>query len=250
MMDLGDRKPPKGMVLGIDTSTRLGSVALAIDGAVMVSEYLTEPKAHASGVFEAIESVLSFVKGGVGDLVGVAVGAGPGSFTGLRVSGATAIGLAGTLNVPVYSASSLRAGCLGSELLPVTQAPGVIIPPRDLGKAVSWNAPPKLRYVLADARRGRVYGACYRMEPLGPVEVIAPHGGTIDDVFRTPPDRGTVFMGEGAQVHRDLIVGAGFEFHPYPSGQPCADAVIEVCRWEPTPADEWEPAYVREWRPG
>jgi tRNA threonylcarbamoyladenosine biosynthesis protein TsaB len=79
-------------VLGIDTASRLGSIALAVDGVVVASEPLL-PGAHSSGLSAAGEKLL--VEHGITwkDLAGVAVSEGPGSFTGLRIGLAWAKGI-------------------------------------------------------------------------------------------------------------------------------------------------------------
>jgi tRNA threonylcarbamoyladenosine biosynthesis protein TsaB len=79
-------------VLGIDTSTRLGSIALAVDGAVVQSEPLPQG-GHSSGLSQAGERLLAARALRWKDLAGVAVSEGPGSFTGLRIGLAWAKGI-------------------------------------------------------------------------------------------------------------------------------------------------------------
>ena len=108
----------------------------------------------------------------------------------------------------------------------------------------------EIRYVLFDARRGRVYGACYDVGPDGAVEAIAPHGGTIVDVINGRAPRQAVFVGDGAVEHRALIGAAGYRLGPPDRGVPGADGVLCCCDWVAVDAATWEPDYVREWRPG
>ena len=255
MSGRGRRSPPAGWVLGIETSWRVGSVALARDGAVAARRFLTTPSAHASGLIPAVGEVVGEAGIGPGDLAGVVVGAGPGSFTGVRIGGAAAKGLATSLEIPLYATSSLRAAAFGLEAL----GPGVTPPTEMLGGGgpPSWRTRPpaltgderELRYVLLDARRGRVYGAAYDVAADGPMEVTAPHAGTILDVINACPPLDTVFMGDGAVAHRTLIRAAGYTVRPFPAGIPVADAVVRCCAWRPVGAAAWEPRYVREWRP-
>lgn len=243
-------------VLGIETSWRVGSVALAVDGSVVARRFMTTPSAHASELIPAIRRVLRDGGAGLGRLTGVVVGAGPGSFTGVRIGGAAAKGLATSLGVPLYATSSLRAASCAEEALGAHAG----LPPelRGEGDPPEWGTkPPALaddereyRYVLLDARHGRVYGAAYDVGAGRCVEVTAPHGGTIVEVINARPSRGTVFVGEGAQAYGTLIRAAGYRTRPYPAGVPLADAVLLRCSSEPVDAAAWEPEYVREWRPG
>ncbi len=222
---------PRGPVLAIETSGRLGSAALTVRGAVVGLRPLGEPSRHSAGLIPAIEEVLGEQGLGPRDLVGIVVGAGPGSFTGVKVAAAAAKGLACSLEVPLYAASSLCAAAVA----------GAPPPPGGEGE---------IRYVLFDARGGRVYGGCYDVGAAGAEEVIAPHGGTILDVIDRRPPRGTVFMGDGAVCHAALIRAAGYAVRPPPAGVPRADAVLRCCDWMAVDAAAWEPDYVREWRPG
>lgn len=253
----GAGRPPKGCVLGIETSWRVGSVALAIDGSVVARRFLTTPAAHASGLIPAIREVLEDGGACLGRLAGVVIGAGPGSFTGIRIGGAAAKALATSLGVPLYATSSLRAAsCAEEALAAVSDLPpelrGESVPPgRGGGKRPATGGDGREhRYVLLDARRGRVYGAGYDVGADGAVQVTAPHGGTILDVINGRPSRGTVFMGEGALAHRALLHAAGYRTRSRPAGVPVADAVLSCCAWEPVDAACWEPRYVRPWRPG
>lgn len=252
----GGGRAPEGWVLGIETSWRVGSVALAVGGAVAARRFLTTPAAHASGLIPAVDEVLAEVGIGVREVVGVVVGAGPGSFTGVRIGGAAAKGLATSLGVPLYATSSLRAASFALEAL----GAGIALPPEVVGGdgSAGWRTPTprlsgnehELRHVLFDARRGRVYGAGYDVGADGPVEVAAPHAGTILDVINARPPLDTVFMGDGAIAHAALIRAAGYTVRPLPVGIPIADAVVRCCSWVSVDAAAWEPRYIRAWRPG
>lgn len=225
------RTAPAGPVLGIETSAGVGSVALSVGGEVVAGRTLAEPAGHASALIPAVREVLSEAGKGVNEVVGVVVGAGPGSFTGVRIAGATAKALASCLEVPLYATSSLRAGAVA-------------------GQASVPRGERELRYVIFDARRGRVYGACYNVGAADAQRVTGPHGGTILDVMNSRPAVGTVFVGGGAAAHSDLLGAAGFTVRPPPAGVPAADALLACCEWVPVDAATWEPRYVREWKPG
>ncbi len=95
------------MLLALDTSTPLVSVALLDDDRVVANATSERPMQHgerlAPMITEALESVGAIRQ----DVTAVAVGVGPGPFTGLRVGLVTARMLGVALGVPVYGASSL-----------------------------------------------------------------------------------------------------------------------------------------------
>ena len=228
----GEGEPwPPGAVLGIETSCREGSVALLVGGAVAARRVLAEPSGHAAALIPAIREVLAEAETGVEGIAGIVVGAGPGSFTGVRIAGAAAKALATSLQVPLYPTSSLRAGAVA-------------------GDESARAGEREIRYVLFDARRGRVYGAGYEVGHARAACVRGPHGGTILDVLSGRPPVGTVFMGDGATAHAALIGAAGFAVRPPPAGVPAADALLRCCDWVAVEPAAWEPEYVREWKPG
>ena len=125
-------------ILGIDTSTPIGSIAL-IDGDNLVAEHtLNIVQAHSSRLMPAIDSVLKWGDITVDDLEGCAVGIGPGSFTGIRIGVATIKSLCYALDKPIVGVSTLEAIAYN-----LRWANGVICP-------------------LLDARRSEIYGTVFR----------------------------------------------------------------------------------------
>lgn len=211
-------------LLALDTSGPFGSVAVGVGPGILSRVTLAEPREHASGLIPAIDDALSAAAVARGELDGVVVGEGPGSFTGVRVAAATAKGLAHALGVPLWAVSSLSAAALASDAGPV-------------------------RYVLFDARADRVYGACYGIGTAGVRELVAPHGGTLRDALAGEVPPGAVFVGDAADRHRAAIEAAGF---PVEAGQRDLLAVgllryLSLHVTTPSVPDPsgWEPAYVR-----
>ena len=79
--------------LGIETSTAVCSVALSCDARVVVEYTLELGSHHSERLQPMVEMALQEARLSVGDLDGVAVAAGPGSFTGLRIGMGLAKGL-------------------------------------------------------------------------------------------------------------------------------------------------------------
>lgn len=235
------------MLLALDTSTPLGSVAVGgAGGEVLARRLLRRQGAHASALLPAVHEALEEAAATPEEIEGVVVGAGPGSFTGVRVAAATAKGLVRALGVPLRAVSSLAAGAV---------AAGLDHP--ELGPApLAGEEGERPRVVLFDARGERVYAACYRVAG-GRLEVLeTPRPDRIGDVLdRAGPFASPVFCGRGALRHRERIESRGHPVLPAPAGVPTADALLAVVGLEPgvRPVDDpgrWEPEYVREWRPG
>ena len=106
------------LILAFDTATDVATSALVEDG-----EVLGERASRAVTLLEDVDALLRQAGAHTGDIEGLVVGTGPGSFTGLRVGLATARGLALALGVPVAGVSTLEALAAGAPgALPVIDA--------------------------------------------------------------------------------------------------------------------------------
>jgi tRNA threonylcarbamoyladenosine biosynthesis protein TsaB len=100
-------------LLALDTGSPLVSVALARDGAVVASRSV-EQKRSSTRLLEMVQEVLDEAGIGTGGLSSIAVLRGPGSFTGLRIGLATALGLHQALGIPATALPSLQALALSA----------------------------------------------------------------------------------------------------------------------------------------
>ena len=228
--DMSDLVTSNGMLLAFDTSSAVGSVAVGREGVVLAHAELEQQRKHASALVPAVGAVLLEAGIDKSELDGIIVGEGPGSFTGVRVAAATAKGMAHALGLPLWPVSSLAATAL----------------------SVSGHG---IRYVLFDARKQRVYGACYGVGKMSVETLVSPHAGTLREVLASKIPRGTVFFGEGSCQHRIVIEGAGFEVQPFPVAYPGANGLLRYIKLHPkTPPVAamrgWEPRYIRNWQPG
>jgi len=106
------------LTLAFDTATRVATTALVRDG-----EVLGERVSRAVGVLADADDLLREAGARRGELTGLVVGTGPGSFTGLRLGFAAARGLAFALELPVAGVSTLHALAAGAPgALPVIDA--------------------------------------------------------------------------------------------------------------------------------
>ena len=142
-------------LLLIETSTSLCSTALSEDEKIICSRRSSEPRAHASLTAQFIKEMLESSGWSVNDLDAVAVSAGPGSYTGLRVGVSTAKGLCFGGALPLISVSTL-------DIL--------------ARQAIEAGLPEGCKAILpmVDARRMEVYTAVYspdgaRLTDISPV---------------------------------------------------------------------------------
>lgn len=96
------------IILGIETSTSVGSVALT-SGEKILAEYIQDNNCpHSIWLIPAIEAILNNTRIKKRAIEGISISIGPGAFTSLRVGISTAKGLAQSLNIPLVPVSSLR----------------------------------------------------------------------------------------------------------------------------------------------
>jgi tRNA threonylcarbamoyladenosine biosynthesis protein TsaB len=166
------------LLLAFDTATPAVTVALHDGTAVLAELTVVDARRHGELLAPGIAHVLAVAGASASDLTRIAVGVGPGPFTGLRVGLVTARALGDALSIPV-------AGVCTLDILAVTAA-----------AIVSGE-----RFVVAtDARRREVYWATYD-----------PDGRRIDGPWVNKPAdvdwRGPA-LGSGASMYRDVFADA------------------------------------------
>lgn len=103
------------LLLGIETSSNMGSLALVRDDKVQAKKIFTRTLGHSGKIIPACDQLLRKARVSLCDLDAVAVGIGPGSYTGLRVGVAAAKGLALLSGIPVVGVPSMDALVLAHE---------------------------------------------------------------------------------------------------------------------------------------
>ncbi|HTE24495.1 tRNA (adenosine(37)-N6)-threonylcarbamoyltransferase complex dimerization subunit type 1 TsaB [Flavitalea sp.] len=96
------------LILNIDTSTEIASISIGNDGLEVGKLINTDQKDHASWIHEAILKLIAESSTELKQLQAIAVTAGPGSYTGIRVGMASAKGLAYALSIPLITENTLR----------------------------------------------------------------------------------------------------------------------------------------------
>ena len=213
------------LTLAFDTSTRLGGIAVSRDGRLVAETSLSVRATHSETVLPVVERLLERAGEGPDALDSVVVGAGPGSFTGVRIAAALAKGLCAACEADLYAYSSLAAVAVETDAaVPVC--------------------------VLFDARRDQVYAAAWRAAPPAS-PVLPPTAAALDEVLGAlgPLERWS-FAGEGARRYGDRIEEAGGRVLPPTHDYPRASGLLELLRRSPRAGRvehrrDWEPTYVR-----
>ncbi len=98
------------ILLHLETSTKVCSVALSRDGELLAIEELEEAGySHGENLTIFVQRVLERAHISMNELNGISVASGPGSYTGLRIGVSTAKGLCYSLNIPLIAVDSLSA---------------------------------------------------------------------------------------------------------------------------------------------
>lgn len=236
--------------LAIDTSTSLGGVAVGRGDRLLAEVVVGVTARHSESLLPAIDFALRAAGLAPADLAAVVVAGGPGSFTGVRVAGATAKGLVRALGVPLYAYPGLLA-------------------------LAASGAADEPACALFDARRGEVYAACYRFGDDGAIEtLVEPCAAPVESVVeavrarvctgaraheREAPDAGgevrsvprpVRYIGDGALRYRAAIEAAGGRVAPAHQAAPRAASLLWLADTAPergrvADASSWEPEYLR-----
>ncbi len=171
------------LVLGIESSTARSSVALVDDERVVASASLGIARRHGEFLAPAIRFCLTQAGIEVRDIHGVAVGLGPGLFTGLRVGIATAQAFAAARQLPTV-------GLCGLDVLAFE---------------VRYSIRPIC--VTIDARRGELFWAFYRSVPGGVQRETEPRVGRVDELIAEIEAQGeeVLVVGDGALRERHRL---------------------------------------------
>jgi tRNA threonylcarbamoyladenosine biosynthesis protein TsaB len=213
------------LTLGLDTSTVRGSVALGRDGVILGDRTLSVRATHSETVLPAIDELLSEAGLAAADLDAIVVGAGPGSFTGVRIAAALARGICFPSGTELHAYSSLAAIAMESDT--------------ESGRVCA----------LLDARKDQVYAAGYECgESLE--TVFEPRASSVDELIGDLALDDWTLAGVVSAHQRERLRTAGARFHSDRDLYPGAAALIRLSWTDPVagriddPA-HWEPAYVR-----
>jgi tRNA threonylcarbamoyladenosine biosynthesis protein TsaB len=218
------------LVLAIETSTPQTSVALGTQQGVLASQLVSWGVGHSEAVVPAIHHLLDLTEIRPDQVSGVAVGTGPGLFTGLRVGISTARAFAQVLRIPVVGIGSLDV--LAFSVRHTRSRIGAV----------------------SDGKRGEVYYAFYRPVPAGVAReseyLVGPPERLAADLEALGEE--TLLVGGGALLYRRVLEEAGtpLEFATTSTAFPNAVELLELAlprflREETSRPESVVPHYVR-----
>ena len=174
-------------ILGIDSSGLVASVAVVEDD-VLRAEYTTDyKKTHSQTLLPMLDELRSMIDLDLSSIDAIAIAAGPGSFTGLRIGAATAKGLGLALEKPLVEVPTLE------------------------GLAYNLWGTEKLVCPLMDARRNQVYTGIYEFVREGrndSLHVLKNQCAVdISEILTelNAMGREVIFLGDGVPVYRQKI---------------------------------------------
>ena len=203
-------------ILGLEASGIVASVALVNDDKLLAEYTINNKRTHSKTLMPMLEEMMNRLGMEIDVIDAIAVAAGPGSYTGLRISSATAKGLAMALDKPIISIPTMEG--LAYNLW---GANGYVCP-------------------IADARRSQVYTGIYHFDngciiADTPEEVVV-----IEDLLSSiremlsNDDRlydNVIFLGDGVNIHRELItekLGDKVSFTPAHMNMPRAAGIASL----------------------
>lgn len=217
------------VLLSLETSTDVCSVAVHDAGRLLAIAEVHMSQAHAVKLAPLIKDVMSMADIAMSELKGVAVSAGPGSYTGLRIGTSTAKGLCYALSIPLYSIGTLDS--MAGQMTGVASGETVLCP-------------------MIDARRMEVYCALYDSagKRLSDVEAkVIDENSFLEQLSTTR----VVFAGNGSDKCRQVIThsSAVFLSGVFPSARELgALASQKFARGEAEDLMRFEPFYLKDFK--
>ncbi|MBP7901728.1 MAG: tRNA (adenosine(37)-N6)-threonylcarbamoyltransferase complex dimerization subunit type 1 TsaB [Spirochaetes bacterium] len=175
--------------LMIDTSSEFQICAVKTNDSIF-HEVIDAGMKHSSMFLSSIDAVLRKADINCKDINRLICGTGPGSFTGIRIAVSTARMLSQVLNIPVMGIPSQ----LIFSMLTAEEGETVLS--------------------AFDAKKNRIFAACYTKTNLMPVEIITPGDYFPEDIQNMIEDKTISTTGNGSLKYKDLLGGNYKEFNP------------------------------------
>ena len=194
-------------ILALETSAKSVSCAVVEDGAPLASAYQCTGLTHSRTLLPMVDAMLKNADLTIDDMDAIAIAAGPGSFTGLRIGAATAKGFALALDKPIVAVPTLDA--------------------------LAYNVFETNKFIcpIMDARRNQVYAAFYMWENGKLIRLTDHMAESIERVIEIAEmlEHEVIFLGDGVPVHRErLEQNPAFLFAPAHCNMQRASAVAAL----------------------
>ncbi len=214
------------LILSIETSTPLCSVAIHREGKLVAMQEILEEGGHGKRLTRLIEAACEEANVTLADLEAIAISIGPGSYTGLRIGLATAKGLCFGLDKPLICLNTLQIMANAWENLPANTK---LLP-------------------MIDARRMEVYAAVYEGYTQAEIEETA--AVILEPNSFEKLTQETIAFGNGALKWQASCENPWIRFsneHPYPQAKFMGkDAYQAYLARHFAPLVQAEPAYLKE----
>ena len=183
------------VILNIETSTNVCSVALTAEGMVLAHQEEGGGRNHAALLSDYIKYCLDFAAEKELKLEAVAVSMGPGSYTGLRIGLSEAKGLAYALDIPLIGINTLKIMACQVMFTQELQGDEIFVP-------------------MIDARRMEVYTAAYdfALEDVMPQQPLILDENSYSDILAD--NANVLFFGNGSDKAKDVITSPNAKFIP------------------------------------
>lgn len=185
------------LILCIETGTDICSVAIARDGELLSLRESDQGRDHAKNLAVFVDELLRETNISAGDIDAVAVGMGPGSYTGLRIGVSFAKGLCYGLNIPLLAVGSLDA----LAQVAIEDYEAGIINVEGWGDAVLCP--------MVDARRMEVYAQLFDVQ-CNPLSEVGAEVVTEESFAECRRHRQVVIFGNGASKCREVLADATY----------------------------------------
>ncbi len=222
-------------ILALDCSAKAVSAAIAADGRLLSEGFLNIPLTHSETLMPLCEQVLQNVRLSLREIDCLAVTAGPGSFTGIRIGISAVKGMCFAEKKSVYPFSTLAAMALSLRELP-------------LGDCVVCG--------LMDARREQFYNALFEFRGSAPRRLTEDRLISAEALAKELKNRynnkKVILTGDGARLFESLIPAAPNLFlapEAYLMQRACGIALAASradCPVVPVSADALQPIYLRK----
>ncbi len=178
-------------LLAIETATEACSAALVVDDAIS-ERFRIAPREHTALILPMIDALLAEAELGITQLDGIAVGRGPGAFTGVRIAIGVAQGIAFGADLPVIPVSTLAALAQGAFASPRREA----ITPAAIESGI---------LAAIDARMGEVYFSAFAIGDDGVVAALGSEQVNKPEAIIIPPGGPWRGIGTGWDAHGEAL---------------------------------------------